>query len=167
MGREIRMVPPNWEHPTQRCEHSPWQGGCDYAKTHGGQCLKPLMQGFADAKAGFEQRQAEKGLQEALDYYGSAPDVNDYVPEWTEAEATWFQVYETVSEGTPVTPPFATRAELVDYLMAHGDFWDQARGRGGYTRAQAEAFVKDEFAPSLVVADGKVYSGIESSSLPR
>lgn len=166
MGREIRRVPPNWEHPRQECKHSPWAGGCDDAKANGGKCYVPLMKGYAQAKAGFESMQAEKGLQEAIDYYGGAPDVNDYVPEWPEAEATWFQVYETVSEGTPVTPPFATREELVEYLIANGDFWDKSRGRGGYTREQAEAFVKSEWAPSMIVTGGKVYSGIESAAIP-
>ena len=93
---------------------------------------------------------------------GRAPDVNDYVPDWAPTKATWFQVYETVSEGTPVSPPFATREELVEYLVKNGDFWAQYRGEGGYSRKAAEAFVKDEWAPSLVVQNGIVQSGIEA-----
>lgn len=162
MGREIRRVPPNWEHPTQKCPHSPWHGGCDEAKKNGGRCYMPLMQGYAEAKAGFEKMQAEKDLQEALDYYGSAPDAADYVPDWPESEATWFQVYQTVSEGSPVTPPFATREELVEYLVKHGDFWAQQRGEGGCSRRAAEAFVMgDGYVPSMVVENGKITSGIE------
>lgn len=162
MGREIRRVPPNWEHPTERCRHEPWRGGCSYAKKHGGKCLTPLRTGYAEAKAEFEKMQAEKGLQEAIDYFGSAPDVNEYVPEWTEAEATWFQVYETVSEGTPVTPPFATREELVEYLVQHGDFWSQLDGKPGFSRKAAEAFVMgDGWVPSMIVSDGKISVGIE------
>lgn len=158
MGREIRRVPQNWEHPTQRCEHSPWRGGCDYAKRHGGKCLKPLMQGYADTKAEFEKMQAEKGLQEALDYFGQAPDADDYVPDWTEEEATWFQVYETVSEGTPVTPPFQTREALVEYLTTQKDFW----GDGPVSRKAAEAFVMDDgWVPSLMVENGVITAGIE------
>lgn len=163
MGREVRRVPPNWEHPRQECKHSPWSGGCDEAKRSGGKCYKPLMQGYADAKAGFEKMLAEKGLQEAIEYYGGAPDVNDYVPEWSPEQATWFQVYETVSEGTPVSPPFATREELVDYLVTHGDFWAQHRGRGGYSRKAAEAFVKDEWAPSMIVSGGRVMDGVTAA----
>ena len=130
MGREIRRVPANWEHPTQKCAHSPWAGGCDYSRTHGGKCLVPLMQGYGEAKAEFEKMQAAKGLQEALDYFGRAPDMNYYVPDWTEAEATWFQVYETVSEGTPITPPFATKDELVEFLCTKKDFWGGVQGQG-------------------------------------
>lgn len=166
MGREIRRVPPHWDHPTQACKHSPWNGGCDYAKAHDGRCLKPLMQGYGDAKAEFEKMQVEKGLQEALDYFGRAPDMNDYVPDWKEDEATWFQVYETVSEGTPVTPPFATREELVEYLVKHGDFWSQHSKAGGFARKAAEAFVmRDGWVPSMVMQDGKLTEGIESAAL--
>ena len=165
MGREIRRVPPNWEHPTEKCIHSPRHGGCAYARTHGGQCFKPLMQGYAEAKARFEKMQAEEGLQKALDYYGEAPSMNDYVSDWPESEATWFQVYETVSEGTPTTPPFATREELVEYLVKHGDFWAQQDGEGGVSRKAAEAFVmRDGWVPSMVVEDGKITLGIETAA---
>ena len=58
-----------------------------------------------------------------------------------DKEATWFQAWETVTEGTPVTPPFATTDELVDYLVTRGDFWDQERGDGPWDRKSAEEFV--------------------------
>lgn len=51
---------------------------------------------------------------------GGPPQRACYCP-WKPEDATWLQVWETVSEGTPVTPPFATRQELVDYLVQHGD----------------------------------------------
>ena len=37
-------------------------------------------------------------------------------------ELTWWQVYGTVSEGTPDTPAFATSAELIYYLFTYGDY---------------------------------------------
>lgn len=78
------------------------------------------------------------------------PDPKYYRP-YREEDATWYQVWETVTEGTPVTPPFATREELVDYLVKYGDEWDQKRGNGGYSRAAAEAFVNAGWAPSMVI----------------
>jgi hypothetical protein len=73
----------------------------------------------------------------------------------------WWQVYETVSEGTPVTPPFATKEELIEYLVEHGDFWDQ-RNRHDYrcyvdpgcyppwSRKAATTFVmEDGWCPSM------------------
>ena len=47
--------------------------------------------------------------------------------------------------------------------MQHGDFWRQHRGEGGYSRAAAEAFVKDECVPSMVVENGTVKVGIEAA----
>lgn len=92
---------------------------------------------------------------------------NDKIKELSEAwyeserygppEGDGWQVWETVSEGSPVTPVLPTREALIDYLVAHGDAWDQKRGEGGWKRESAEAFVKAEYAMSLVMetsADG-------------
>lgn len=92
------------------------------------------------------------------------PDVEYYRPDWKPEEMTWFQVYETVSEGTPVTPPFATREELVDYLVTNGDYWDQYRdAEVPWSRKQAEAFVfGGGSAPSLIIENGIVKTGVEA-----
>ena len=64
---------------------------------------------------------------------------------------------ETVTtEGTPVTPPFATTDELVDYLATRGDFWDQERGDGPWDRKSAEEFVKAGWAPTLIVTGKRI-----------
>jgi len=75
MGRKIRSVPPDWEHPKD------WKGH-----------YKPLF-----------DRPYEPSAQ---DWAGGPPDKEYYRPAWTEEEATAFQMYETVSEGTPVSPFF-------------------------------------------------------------
>lgn len=69
-------------------------------------------------------------------------------------EGEWWQVWETVSEGSPVTPAFATRDELITYLVEHGDAWDQKRGDGGWAREAAESFVGTGWAPSLIGSPG-------------
>jgi hypothetical protein len=165
MGREIRRIPANWEHPRQDCPHSPWNGGCDEAKLNGGQCYKPLYdEDFESAiddwiadyqlwKKGEHPDQDEDNKSETFwEWWGDPPDPDYYRPKF-EGPAEWYQVYETVSEGTPVTPPFATKEELIDYLVEHGDFWDQRRGDGGWSRENAESFVKDEYAPSFIVVN--------------
>lgn len=176
MGREIRMVPPNWDHPRDaRGEYKPmlrgrfedeargWKEG--FAKWEAG--LRP---GFDpetkdevwQPKAGWSYADiyADQPDQEWWEYHGGPPSDREMYRPWADAEATWVQVWETVSEGTPVTPPFATRAELVDYLAAHGDFWDQARRREGrgsgfdngpWKRENAEKFVTAGWAPSLMI----------------
>ena len=163
MGREIRRVPPNWEHPRSKCEHSPWKGGCDDAKRHGGMCFQPLHDEPFEAAArewkndlaAWESGERAAYLAEHGDdleyweYNGEPPDRAYYRPAWSQDEASWYQAYETVSEGTPVTPPFETPEELIDYLATHGDFWDQGRGDPPPSRASCESFVRGGYAPSM------------------
>mgnify|MGYP001013563247 CR=1 FL=1 len=150
MGREVRRVPPNWQHPRQ-CG---WDDGR----------LQPMFdQTFATAAAEWKAEFAKWEAGERPDYcseesaalqyweWSGAPPKREYYRPWEDDEATWFQVWETVSEGTPVTPPFATTQELADYLVENGDFWDQKRGDGGWLRDNAEKFVTAGWAPSFVV----------------
>lgn len=154
MGREIRRVPPDWEHPKhERCPHGTV---CRPV------CYRPLYDEDYDSAAEKWMGEFDKWRAGDRDSYctekffwdwdGGPPSKDSYRERaWSEAEATHYQVYETVSEGTPVTPHFATKAELVDYLVKHGDFWDQQRGAGGWSRDAAEGFVGSGWAPSLMV----------------
>ena len=168
MGREIRRVPPNWDHPKYTEENS------NYSKKAGSYI--PLYD------EDFETR-AREWLDECIawedgthvdlvDHFenkienpyfwqweGDPPDPESYRPRF-ESDPTWYQVYETVSEGTPVTPPFATKEELINYLVEHGDFWDQSRGDGGWDRNSAEGFIDREWSPSLVIIKEPDGSGI-------
>jgi len=160
MGREIRKVPPNWDHPKQE----EWSDGR----------LQPMYkQTFAEAAAKWKAEYAawERGERPSyfkadnypadLQYWewsNNPPPDREYYRTYSDEEATWIQVWETVSEGTPVTPPFATPEELIDYLAIHGDFWDQQQGDGPWPRANAEKFVADGYAPSLIIAGGKIYT---------
>ena len=159
MGREVRMVPPNWEHPIIKD---------DYGRDR----LQPMYdENFDDVfrqwLADFdrirnadltqiEQKCYPRGLADWLHDEGMPPDPAYYRP-WKDGEGTWLQVWETVSEGTPVTPPFSTREELIDYLVENGDERDQLRVKkgnqsvAGWPRKNAEAFVNAGWAPSLVV----------------
>lgn len=157
MGREIRRVPANWEHPQEECRHWPRCQG-DELKHH----YHPIYDGDFETRARewldnciawdngtHKVLQERPELKEKCPYFwqwdGNPPDADYYHPKWESAE--WYQVYETVSEGTPTTPPFATKEELIDYLVEHGDFWDQERGEGGWLRENAKQFVEREWAP--------------------
>lgn len=179
MGREIRMVPPNWQHPEIKD---------DYGRLR----LQPMYdQDFASAKAEWleglrawdagenddrEKYKHDDGRPyEYWEWHGNPPCPAYYRP-WKDEEATWYQVWETVSEGTPVTPPFATQQELADYLAENGDEWDQSRsldphacklfgitpGKPGWGKVRAEKFVfGGGWAPSFVVSGGQMMSGVE------
>lgn len=163
MGREIRRVPIGWEHP---------RGG--------NSSYRPLYDRDYDAEAAEwlegcrqweEWRHPDqlegrgKASKYYWEYYGPPPDEEYYR---CAANGTEFrgppdgcQVYETVTEGTPVSPVFASPEEMVEWLVAPG-------GRDqGYPREAAEAFAKGGWAPSMVVVNrpgspSQILSGIES-----
>lgn len=153
MGREIRRVDADWEHPKKKS----WSG-----KEEG---YQPVFdQDFDDAftewvenynlwKAGEHPDQIEYPEEKDQPYWewaGIPPNPEHYLPK-PFTDPTWFQMYETVSEGTPVSPKFETAQELIDYLVANGDFWDQKRGSGGWNQEAAERFVGVGWAPSGVI----------------
>lgn len=97
------------------------------------------------------------------EWAGSPPDPEYYQNGIKAEDRTWYQVYETVSEGTPVSPPFATQEELAQYLAEHGDFWDQKRiaegrqsGLAGWGIEAARKFVGCGWAPSGVVVGNQI-----------
>jgi len=71
-------------------------------------------------------------------------------------------LYETVSEGAPVTPVFATAEELIDHLVNVGNFWGEK-----YERRNAEALVGTGYSlGSAAIVDGKLYnSSLEAADL--
>jgi hypothetical protein len=146
MGREIRMVPPNWEHPRDcNGDYHPLYDG-DYETS-----ARDWMDECLSWEAGTHKDATEYKAEHPFywDWDGPPPDKEYYHPKWDNA--TWCQVYETVSEGTPVTPPFATKEELIEYLVENGDFWDQKRGDGGWSRENATAFANRGWAPTFII----------------
>lgn len=164
MGREVRRVPANWEHPkVERPDHRLQRMVEDYQSMFDRPFGPAMDEWYANWKAWERGERPDYCSNESKnlpfwEWEGGPPDPEYYRPDWKDGEATWFQVYETVSEGSPVSPPFATQVELVDYLVANGDFWDQKRGNGGWDRKNAEAFVGTGYAPSMVVTGGVAYA---------
>lgn len=173
MGREIRKVPANWDHP-KKVDH------------YGRERMQPMFDDtFASAASEWKENflKWEAGerpshfTDEEKDYeyweWESSPPDREYYRPWSDDEATWFQAWETVSEGTPVSPPFETEDELIQYLADNGDFWDQKRckepdweaifggrpGISGWGLEQAERFVRSKWAPSMIVSDGRMMDG--------
>ena len=170
MGREIRRVPPDWQHPRYTTDDAPYSNRV-------GQYRPLFDDSYANARRewldGLAKYEAERDSDEHRkrveiygydvdfwEYEGNPPDRAYYRPEWPEGSATWWQVYETVSEGTPVTPPFATSEELVAFLSTERDFW----GQGPVSRAAAERFVSGGWAPSAVLVGGTLHTGVEALS---
>lgn len=64
-----------------------------------------------------------------------------------------WQVWENVSEGSPISPVFKTEKETVDWLVEQG-----------YDRKGAQAFVKQGYAPSFVLTGGQLKSGVDAAA---
>jgi hypothetical protein len=159
-------VPPNWQHPRYtegNAKRRDWVGNYmpmydqEYesaAEEWLDSCLKWSNVEHPDQQE-YESASQYKYFWE---WEGGPPDADYYRPKFTE-EPTWYQCYENVSEGTPVSPPFATQAELVDWLVANGD-----PVFGAISKEAAERFVQSQYAPSMVVTDGQIQGGIQALS---
>jgi hypothetical protein len=161
MGREIRRVPKGWEHPRgERGLFVPLHDE-DY-----GTAISEWIDNHQKWLRGEHEDQiADPALKSQYQYFaqwaGGPPNVAEYRQRW-ESEPVCYQLYENVSEGTPVSPVFETPEALIDYLVANGDFWDQQRGEGRtYSRPAAENVVHGGYAPSLVIGNGQVMHGAE------
>jgi hypothetical protein len=117
MGREVRRVPVDWQHPKDECGR--------YKALYDGA-------GYEDAVREWDESAAKWARGEFPDYAsdesrkltyvewsGERPDVAEYMPRWTAAEATHLMMYETTSEGTPISPAFSTPEELARWLCAN------------------------------------------------
>ncbi len=171
------MVVPNWEHPQiDRYNYRYGRNEKAYQPMRDRSFAEAMDEWIAEYALWKEGKHPDqlsgsaKNCPEFTGWNGNPPEFEYYRPNWKSEEMTWVQVYETVSEGTPVTPPFETREELVEYLVANGDFWDQSCRKEGVTdmdcapwkRESAQRFVFGTgWAPSFVVADGKVMSGVD------
>jgi len=142
MGREIRQVPPNWEHPRNKCGH-----------------YKPMLdQTYA--------RRIFEHIWYDLPYYLKHPRyIKEWFEEWPNKEVsrprwqqkpTHFQIYETVSEGTPVSPVFATEKEIVEWLITQG-----------HSRHASEEFVKNKWVMSMVLSPHGIAIDIDIYDLPN
>ena len=131
MSREVRKVPENWEHP----------------KRSDGRYI-PLFEGYNEAKKEFTEMYEAKGLQETLDWLGSAPNTEGYMPEWNDEEKTHFQMYEITSKGTPKSPPMPDAESLAKWL-----FDNNASSFGSMTATYEQwlSMINAGWAPSAIV----------------
>lgn len=146
MGREVRMVHQHWQHPkNERGRFQP---------LHDGSAYKIRASAWMDTANAM-------GLQHALDEHGAPPDLEEYMPLWTEAERTHFMMYECTSDGTPISPAFATPEGLARWLA---DTNASAFAGMGATYEQWLDVARGGWAPSAVLSDGRLTSGVAAMS---
>lgn len=126
MSREIRPVALDWEHP---CDPGTYANGSPR--------YRPLFSREDLLRHMEDQAENPEEWQDPI-------DPADYMPEIPEGSPYGWQMYSTVSEGTPVSPVFATKDELAAWLSS------PEAGREQVSPQAAAAFVAEGWAPTFV-----------------
>ena len=158
MGREVRRVPADWQHPKDEMTGR----------------YKPLYDGsFREALREWNEENAkwsrgefpeyadeEHKLMSYSEWNGDQPKRCDYMPEWPDEQRTHLMMYETTSEGTPISPAFETPEELARWLA------DTGASAFGSSTASYEGWLRvaqGGYAPSAVsVNGGPLVSGVDA-----
>ncbi len=148
MGREIRLVPADW---------NPLRDGYNNGKPH---YDTDFFSAVAKWKAGYEEWKTnpQDAECEYWEWSGDPPDREYYRPAWPEESRTHLMLYSTTTEGTPMSPPFATPEELARWLA------DNKASTFGMLTTDYDgwlAFIHTGYAPSAVISGGALISGVE------
>jgi len=146
MGREVRRVPKDWRHPIDQAtgRHKPLYDGNDFARR-----LREWNEENAKWSSGEFPEYADEDSRKMSysEWNGDQPKSCEYMPAWSDAERTHLMMYEVTSEGTPISPAFATPEELARWLV------DNNASAFGNSTASYEGWLrvaKGGFAPSGV-----------------
>lgn len=145
MSREVRRVPINWEHPKDEKGH-----------------YIPLYKSFSYNEEEIKEGLRDGWLKDEPPNYGC-----DVMPRWPESKRTHYQMYESVTEGTPISPVMETPEALARWLA------DNKASAGPYATATYDqwlAMIKvGSSAGGFVInrATGETMSGVEAVSCLR
>lgn len=159
MGREVRKVPANWQHPIDDAT---------------GRYVPLFGSGFADVLREWNEENEKWSRGDFPEYAsdecrkmsysewaGDQPKRRDYMPDWPDDQRTHLMMYETTSEGTPISPAFATPEELARWLA------DTGASAFGSSTASYEGWLRvarGGYAPSAIsVNGGPLVSGVDAA----
>lgn len=150
MGREIKRVQLDFDWPIGK-GWPPYMGGIcsDDVKS----CMGLKNPTDLDVTCGHCKHAAKLAGVEAVTLGRCPKWVHDPLP------GDCYQLWETVSEGSPVSPVFATPEELADWMVAPGNDTSITRGT---TREQWLAMICGSgYAPSLVFDEKGIRAGTQ------
>ena len=113
MGRELRRVPADWNHPrNDKGKDMPLYDN-DYRTA-----AAKWKAGFHRWEAGDDpaRKKYGDGKYEYWEWCGDPPSPEFYRPAWLEEHRTHYQMYETITEGTPVSPVMPDIESLSHWL---------------------------------------------------
>ena len=157
MGREVRRVPAGWQHPKDASDR--------YVPLLDGQSVLDGQRQWDAGWLKWQEGLIESYSAEAADdvwgphnedwssqdayreWAGTRPEQTEVMPAWPAEQCTHVMMYETTTEGTPISPAFATPEELARWLT---DNEASASGHMTATYEQWLATCRAGSAPSLV-----------------
>jgi hypothetical protein len=131
MGTAVRRVASDWAHPRDDSgRYLPLRNGFDFARRarQWDEDVAKWQQGLRrdlDAN-GWEPIKGDLLATTYAEYAGPRPDPQEYTPQWPASQCTHWQIYEEVTEGTPMSPVCASPEELARWMADH-----DVNGRGG------------------------------------
>lgn len=159
MSTELRRVPKDWQHPSDHRDADRYESKLAYVPPPFYRWRPLLDKDWATAEREWWRDRIAHAVKRALYYLPSLfgwleppsevcwpwtledhprPRYLDYRPRWQKRERTHYQLYEDVSEGTPISPVCATVDELVEWCAAQTkEVWV---GTQGMTRAEWQRF---------------------------
>lgn len=97
------------------------------------------------------------GICQTCQGEGVHPEDVNIGKDWQRTEpptGEGYQVWETVSEGSPVSPVFPTTEACIAWLVSRG-----------YSKTAAENFIKMGWVPSMIMTGGKLHKDIEAAGV--
>ena len=155
MGREVRRVPVNWNHPKDKKGKfiplkDDYIGALKYYRDDVDSFIKQMTKIIKKGSTKLYDN-IFNDSEELYDYLTEdslePPDIKEFMP-----SGSWYQLYENVSEGTPLSPTFEKPEELVDWLTNNKDYWGTQ-----WTKEGAEHIVNSGFAMSGILSNGRIY----------
>lgn len=149
MGREVRRVPKDWQHPKGKSlfrvqDVSKLQAEWDFARDQWNRGLTD------DWNGGWKPHTYTEPYE---DYAGRRPCEEDYMPQWSDDQCTHYQMYETTSEGSPISPVMETAEALAQWLA------DNGASIFGYSTATYETWLRIIVGEAVIVplsSDGRI-----------
>lgn len=163
MGREVRRVPADWQHPKNEEGHyiPLHDSGFAAADAEWGEGWAKWQEGLCrsyGADETWKPIEPEYRATRYTDYEGARPSPDDYMPDWTDDQRTHLMMYEDTSEGTPISPAFETPEALARWLADNGA---SSFANDTATYEQWLHVARGGWAPSMVIDNGRAMSGVE------
>ena len=168
MGREVRMVPANWQHPKDlKGNYVPLFDNFNKAVETWDIENQKWEEGFvSDYSGGWRERSPSNTASETYtDYAGERPKQEDYMPDFPIAERTHYMMYEDTSEGTPLSPPCETPEILASWLANNNA---SSFGKDTASYGQWLEMIKSKWSVGAVFTpETGLISGVEATTLLR